>query len=310
MKALSPIATGPISIDTLREEISHICGAFVIEPAKARSASHGLARKQMIGTFDAALISLDAKFAMRTTTCIRRDPGEYFFMLVQDHGECVVHQSGTTTLLRPGDMFIVDATQPSEFIYDGQLAHQISVHLPRDEILARFGGVCDGGVAIDRNDPLWLAMRAVLVKMMRCSPKSGLQLSEAFYGLMGAYFYERSAQDPDPRVRMLDRALKVIAREFRDPAFGPGILAEALGVSLRTLQRNFEILGETPGERLLQTRLSQARTELAAVSSGTSVADCAYACGFNDLSYFYHVFGRQYGETPGSVMRGRGVFLQ
>lgn len=68
--------------------------------------------------FETALVSLDAKTAERTRTCNRRDPGEYFFMLVQDFGQCAVHQNAVATLLNPGDMFIVDATQPSKFVYD------------------------------------------------------------------------------------------------------------------------------------------------------------------------------------------------
>lgn len=311
MQTLSRITTEAIPIETLRDDISQICGAFEIEPGTRNGPSHGMARKRIMGGFDTALVSLDAKVAERTRTCIRRDPGEYFFMLVQDFGQCVVHQNGAATLLTPGDMFIVDATQPSKFVYDGQLAHQISVHLPRDEMLGRFGGACNGGVAIDRADPLWVAMRAVLVKMLHCQPATGLQLSEAFYGLMGAYFHERSSQIADPRGQMIERALRLIAQHYRDPEFGPGILADRLGVSLRSLQRYFEPLGETPGQRLVQTRLAQAHADLSGARPDTSVADRAYACGFNDLSHFYRAFRHRYGVTPGDVMaRSRGVIGQ
>lgn len=311
MKTLSRITTEPIPIETLRNDISQICGAFEIEPGTRGGLSHGLARKQTMGGFDTALVSLDAKVAERTRTCIRRDPGEYFFMLVQDFGQCVVHQNGAATLLTPGDMFIVDATQPSKFVYDGQLAHQISMHLPRDEMLGRFGAACNGGVSIDRSDPLWVAMRAVLAKMLLCPPQAGLQLSEAFYGLMGAYFQERSSQIADPRGQVIERALRLIALHYRDPGFGPGALADRLGVSLRSLQRYFEPLGETPGQRLVRIRLAQAHADLSSARPDTSVADRAYACGFNDLSHFYRAFRLRYGVTPGDVLaRSRGVIVQ
>lgn len=311
MQALSRIMTEPIPIETLRDDIRQICGAFEIEPGTLRGPSHGLARKSSMGGFDIALVSLDAQTAERTRTCIRRDPGEYFFLLVQDFGQCVVHQNGAATLLHPGDMFVVDATHPSRFVYNGQLAHQISVHLPRDEILGRFGKACNGGVSIDRADPLWVAMRAVLAKMLHAPPAAGLPLSEAFYGLMGAYFQERRSQVADPRGQLVERALRLIARHYRDPEFGPAALANHLGISLRSLQRNFEALGETPGQRLAETRLAQAHAELSNAKPETSVADRAYACGFNDLSHFYRAFRRRYGETPGDVLaRSRGAIVQ
>lgn len=311
MQALSRITTEPIPIETLRDDISQICGAFEIEPGTRSGPSHGMARKGIMGGFDTALVSLDAKVAERTRTCIRRDPGEYFFMLVQDFGQCVVHQNGAATLLTPGDMFIVDATQPSKFVYDGQLAHQISVHLPRDEILGRFGAACNGGVAINRADPLWVAMRAVLAKMLLCPPDAGLQLSEAFYALMGAYFQERNSQTIDPRGQVIERALRLIALHYRDPEFGPGVLADRLGISLRSLQRYFEPLGETPGQRLVRIRLAQAHADLSGARPDISVVDRAYACGFNDLSHFYRAFRHRYGLTPGEVVaRSRGAIVQ
>ncbi|MCX7561740.1 helix-turn-helix domain-containing protein [Sulfitobacter sp. F26204] len=302
MQALSRITSAVIPIEMLRDDINKICGAFEIEPPYRCGPSHGLARKQKISGFDIALVSQDVAMAARTRTCIRRDPGEHFFMLIQDFGQCVVHQNGTSTMLAPGDMFIVDATQPSKFIYNGQLTHQVSIHLPRDEILGRFGTACDGGIAIDRDDPLWLAMRAVLVKMLRSSSEASGQLSEAFYGLMGAYFQERRSQVTDPRGQTIERALGLIARHYRDPEFGPGALALRLGVSLRSLQRYFEALGETPGQRLVQKRLSQAYADLSRDEGAeVSVVDCAYACGFNDLSHFYRAFRQRYGMTPGEV---------
>ncbi|MEQ5870504.1 helix-turn-helix domain-containing protein [Sagittula sp. NFXS13] len=299
---LSHITTDEIPIEVLRQDINEICGSFEIEPAHREGPSHGLARSQKMGGFDAALVSLDAQHVNRTRTCIRRDPAEYLYMLVQDVGECVVHQNGAATLLRPGDMFLVDATRPSQFIYDGKLSHQISVHLPRDEMIGRFGSICEGGVAVDRTDPLWVALRAVLCKMTQCPPGAGTHLSEAFYGLLGAYLHQRHTQLPDARGQIVEQALHLMARHFRDPDFGPSKLASELRVSLRSLQRYFEPLGETPGQRLLHLRLARAHSEL---SGGRcrdgAVADCAYRCGFNDLSHFYRAFRQRYGTTPGAV---------
>ena len=318
MRALSQITTDAIPIDVLRDDIRGICGAFDIEPAKPRGLSHGDARTRKLGGFDAALVSLDVQEVARTATCIRRDPGEYFFLLVQDVGDCVVHQNGGATHLRQGDLFLVDATRPSRFVYDGKPSHQVSVHLPRAEMIGRFGTICEGGQAIDRDDPLWLALRAVLFKMTQSAPDAGPHLGEAFYGLLGAYFHERRSQQADPRSRIVERALQLMARHYCDPDFGPGRLADQMGVSLRSLQRHFAPLGDTPGQRLLALRLAAAHAELErsrrqGASKAASVADCAYGCGFNDLSHFYRAFRQRYGSTPGALLirqRDGGAIVQ
>lgn len=310
MKALSRINRDEIPVEVMRRDIHAICGAFEIEPAGGSGTVHGLATKRTLGPFEAAFVSLDALSAERGPTCIRRDPGEHYFMLVQDHGQCVVHQNGTATLLKPGDMFVVDATRPSKFVYDGQPAHQISIHLPRAEMLGRFGTTCERGCAIDRDDPLWVALRAVLVKMLHSPPENRLPLGEAFYGILGACFHGRARQAEDVSAQLLPRALKLIAQDYRDPDFGPAQLAARLGVSLRTLQRHFAPLSETPGQRLLKTRLAQAHDELAALGPGQSVAAVIYDCGFNDLSHFYRAFRSRYGVAPGKITPGRGASVQ
>lgn len=218
----------------------------------------------------------------------------------------MIEQGGHVISLLAGEMFLVDSTQPSTFVYDGKRSNQISVHLPRDDMLHRFGDVCTGGVAIQRDDPLWLAVRAVLMKMLRGSDNA-FHLREAFTCLLGAYLTghrEKKMVSDDDTV--LSRALAMIERHYTDPTFGPGELATRLNISTRALQRHFRLLGETPGHRLLNRRLELAYGRLSTNRSGQlpgGIAAVAYEVGFNDLSYFYRAFRKHYGVAPGAVCR-------
>ena len=54
--------------------------------------------------------------------------------------------------------------------------------------------------------------------------------------------------------------------------------------------------------RLLELRLRKAADLLA--HPGERISDIAFACGFNDLSYFNRCFRRRFGLTP-TAARGR-----
>ena len=291
----------PIPVESMRSELRRVCGVFDVEPSRASNGIVcGDVSLRRMGSFDTAVVALDASHVARSGHAIRQDPGEHLFLLLQDEGHCRIEQNGRSTALAPGDMFLVDAVKPSCFTYDGQRSNQLSLHLRRDEMLHRFGDICTGGIAIDRQDPLWLAMRAVIAKMV-ATPTASTPLQEAFFGLLGAYFHGlREASHP--RETVLSRALALIDRHAANPDYGASELAFQLNVSERTLQRHFEPLRETPSRRLLKRRLELARGRLATdgiARPASGIAAIAFECGFNDLSYFYREFRKQYGETPG-----------
>ncbi|AUX77368.1 MULTISPECIES: helix-turn-helix domain-containing protein [Sinorhizobium] len=304
MQALTVPVYRPLPVEILQGEIRNVCGAFDLEPMRGTGLVAGDVSLRRMEYFDAAVVALDARYVQRGVRSIRQDPGEHLFLLVQDEGHCSVTQGDQSLELAPGDMFLVDSVEPSSFVYEGRRSNQISVHMPRDEMLHRFGQSCMGGVAIDRHDPLWVAMRAVLTKMLT-SPDVQVQLREAFLCLMGAYL-QAGRTGSRGFETLLSRALALIDRHREDPGFGPRELATRLNVSERMLQRHFQALGESPGHRLLNRRLELAHARLSGrlpEQAKEGVAGIAYDSGFNDLSYFYREFRKRYGTTPGAVAR-------
>ena len=227
------------------------------------------------------------------------------FLLVQDVGHCQVTQGDEAVWLAAGDMFLVDSVKPSTFVYESDHSTQISLHIPRSEAVHRFGKAGTGGLAISREDPLWLAIRAVTAKMLE-EAAAQMQLGDALLSLIGAYIFSARGQGgANAAETLLSRALAMIDRHRADPAFGPQSLAFQLNVSERMLQRHFRPLGETPSHRILNRRLELAHGRLTAGRARTSesVTAIAFDCGFNDLSYFYREFRKKYGTTPGAAAR-------
>ncbi|SFP23361.1 helix-turn-helix domain-containing protein [Tranquillimonas alkanivorans] len=298
----------PKPVEDFARDVQAICGQFCVEPAaQRRGLVAGAASRIQVSRFETAIVSLDAQKVARDQRMIRSDPGDHLFLLVQDKGMCRIHQAGKAHVLSPGDMYLVDSARPSEFVYDGANSRQVSIHLPRDELMHRFGPVCTGGLEIDRDDPLFLAMRAVLAKLFVEDGAVAPHLGEALLSLLGAYLrcLEHQAGMAEKKEEaVLSRALAVIERRCSEPDFGTADLAGELGVSPRTLQRHFSALGETVSERLLAVRLESARARLAAPATpGQSVSAIAYETGFNDLSYFYRAFRKRFGTSPGAARK-------
>jgi AraC-like DNA-binding protein len=311
MRELSIPVSTMMPVDCLQSDIERICGSFQIESHGRASHVRGKASMGRIGRFEAAYVSIDADRVTRDRKQIAQDPGDHLFLLMQEYGSCGVRQGDKLDILHPGDMYLVDSTQSSDFYYNGALSHQISLHLPRKEMMHRYGERIAGGMAIDRKDPLWLAMQAVLAKLMSGPdlPAAGAH-AEAFLGLLGAYIMgaqeSQNVKQSAPNA-ILSTALQHIEHCFRDPDFGPKDLAEKLNVSPRTLQRHFQQLDETPGKRLLNVRLDHAHAKLSGQANGSkdqSVSTIAYHCGFNDLSHFYREFRKRYGKAPGALIKG------
>ena len=86
---------------------------------------------------------------------------------------------------------------------------------------------------------------------------------------------------------------------FADPSFSSEEAARAIGVSRRYVNDLFHESGNSFAERVLEFRLQKARTMLAKPRyDGAKIGDLAFACGFNDISYFHRCFRRRFGASP------------
>ncbi|MBR0930081.1 AraC family transcriptional regulator [Bradyrhizobium diazoefficiens] len=106
------------------------------------------------------------------------------------------------------------------------------------------------------------------------------------------------------RAARLREILAEIRASFTNPAFSPRSLAQKIGLSPRYIQVLLQETGASFTERVLELRLQSARAALASRQHGRlKVSEIAYACGFNDISYFNQAFRRRFGALP-TQLRG------
>ncbi|MFH1342431.1 MAG: helix-turn-helix domain-containing protein [Pseudomonadota bacterium] len=86
-------------------------------------------------------------------------------------------------------------------------------------------------------------------------------------------------------------------------------LAEAAGLSSRTLQRQFrEFVGKAPRAALRDIRFETARRELLQGIPDAKVMDVAERCGFPHCGRFSIEYRRRFGETPSQTVKRQAVF--
>ena len=112
-----------------------------------------------------------------------------------------------------------------------------------------------------------------------------------------------AAQRGGLRAVRLNALLAILSRRFTEPDFSAHKLASAAGLSERYVNELLYEAGASFTMRLNELRLRKA-AELLARRGERRIADIAFACGFNDLSYFNRCFRRRFGLTP-SAARGR-----
>ena len=96
--------------------------------------------------------------------------------------------------------------------------------------------------------------------------------------------------------------------EYMDMHYASHITLEQLAQSVSMSPKYFcrffyEMTHRTPIDYLNYQRIEHACNDL--ITAGHSVTEAAYACGFNDLSYFIKMFKRYKGTTPKKYMSGR-----
>ncbi|RXJ74747.1 hypothetical protein CS022_00490 [Veronia nyctiphanis] len=98
---------------------------------------------------------------------------------------------------------------------------------------------------------------------------------------------------------------KVIEQQFHDPSFSPSMLASELSMSQRTLQRKFKLqFGMSVREFISVVRLEKASEMLMACDT---ITDVAFACGFNEPSYFAQRFKQRFGVSPSQFIEDNRV---
>jgi len=261
--------------------------------------------------FEAIELGCNATQVRRTLRDARLDNADHYYLLFQRDGRMLIDQNGMQTMLKSGEIALIDSSRPLAYAADGA-GQWTSLQLPRKALASYLGfepqgGQCRSGEALPTRllrQVVSDAARGNETLIEETKPKSGsVYMNLVVLDLVGALFSDPSRVSISAHTdKLFGRASDIIRSHFCDPDFGPTDVAAAMGISLRYLQTLFTARGITCGQFIRSSRLNYAASLLRRreqTKSAAPLSEVAYACGFRDYVYFSRMFRRRFGHPPG-----------
>lgn len=300
--------------DEWADRLRGLCGNFNPHRSDMAQDVLGTVRHIHVCGMDFAQVCNDLDYVRRDEGDIRLDSRENLFLILQLEGYCGVEHLGQQSRLDVGDCMLLDSTRPTTFFFGGNFSNHLSLHLPRQTMYA--GSKVDFDIArkIGAHDPMAVMLRALVAKLMETpeTDAGAANLRDLVLDATRQAFISgggQAASQPlnDTATRRMHMVDTLIDRHLTESHLSAKWLADRLGISVRTLQQDFQGMGVTCTTVIRDKRLRYAREKIERIKgqgSGATIADVAYSSGFNDISYFNRSFKELFDCAP-SELRGR-----
>jgi len=256
-----------------------------------------------------ASATMGAAQLIRGQAEIRRDPRNHFMLFLVTDGEIGVVQDGREPRAQSADLFVYDQTRPLTLEFQ-QRYRTIMLSIPRPLLESRIPRA-----------------RACTARRIAGTSKLGALTGTIVRQLVGfddqtkTHIIDRvaastldivaTALDAETvgdglahsgRHRLMDRVETYLLANLHDPQLDIEMIASALNMTPRTLNRVFAAEGTTPMRWLWQQRLAASNRALAE-DRIKSVTDASLSFGFSDVSHFSRAFKMAFGKSPRALKR-------
>lgn len=314
---LSGLAASPakaLAFDDWSGQLQTACGNYRPLAHEACATVKGYVELLHIGGVEMAHIANNIGEVRRGADDIRSDYGENLFLLVQLQGSCGIEQMGKQALIGPGDCILVDSSRPSIFHFGGNFSNHLSVHLPRQLLFSKNTRSLEMSRRVGAEDPMAVMLSALVAKLAAtdAADKRAPHLRQLLFDTTRQAFATDEELDALPRTDSSGARLEIVQllidRHLTEENLTPRWLAGKIGVSLRTLQEDFNELGTTATSAIRLRRLHLARQNLLHHrhdGERLNIAEIAYSAGFNDISYFNRCFRQVFDCTPKDIISNK-----
>ncbi|QKC85415.1 helix-turn-helix domain-containing protein [Mesorhizobium sp. NZP2077] len=301
----------PMPYDQWTNDLRSICGSFNPKAIEHNGVVTGAARRVDVCGMEFAHVSNDLDRVHRDWDDIRKDANEHLFLIMQLEGSCGVEHVGQQAVLDVGDCILVDSTRPTTFYFGGQFSNHLSLHLPRQIMYSASDVDFDIARKLEAFDPMAMMLRALVAKIMSTaqSDATSSNLRHLMFSATRQAFVSSgdtiSALN-DSTTRRLQLVDVLIDRHLTESDLCAKWLATRIGVSIRTLQEDFQGLGMTCTTVIRDKRLRFVREKIEQTKDqkgAKTIAEVAYSAGFNDISYFNRSFKELFDCVPTDLLR-------
>ncbi|MBK8387566.1 MAG: helix-turn-helix domain-containing protein [Candidatus Accumulibacter propinquus] len=286
-----------------------VCASITRLSVERRGSGPFLAemRASSLGGLHIVTARADAHQRRRSREDIARETDDPFFLYLPLAGSLrLEYADGQQLVAAPGTPCFLDPLRVARADAEAGLAH-LTIKAPRP-LLAPL--LAQPAMRPPREPLLPTGLNALLVSYARSLMHAGpidsdcqAAVAANFCGLLalvlGASDDGRDAGRGGTAQALLTAAQNWLSQHHADPSLNPAALASHLGVSLRYVHKLFESSGRSFSRTLVERRLHACHAALAdPFRDRQTVADIAFANGFNDLSHFNRHFKAAYGMTP------------
>ena len=317
-QALTPGAWATVSYDRWVSDLQSICGSFNPKTMEHGKTVTGAARRIDVCGMEFAHVSNDLDRVHRDWQDIRRDASDHLFLITQLEGSCGIEHVGQQAVLNAGDCILVDSTRPTTFYFGGNFSNHLSLHLPRQLMYSESQVEFEIARRLEAHDPMAMMLRALVAKIMATAEADArsANLRQLLFEATRQAFASSGdviSSLNDSAARRLQLMDMLIDRHLTDSALSAKWLATRIGVSMRTLQQDFQGIGVTCTTVIRDKRLRLVREKIQQIKEqkgGRSIAEMAYAAGFNDISYFNRSFKDLFDCAPTDLLKTAQVVTQ
>lgn len=239
--------------------------------------------------------------------------GDAFLLSIQEAGTCIAEVGGQETMVRPGEMVLLDASLPLPWrIISLQPTRTLTIKFPADlllELVKDAKAFCGSKFSADvPKIALGSSLLLSLKHAIEADPDEDWDESYAdiLPNIVARTFFGYPREVITPQSRSLRQlACAIVERDLDDPDLSIGGIADELGTSVRTIQRAFLEIGLTPRRFILERRIATVAESLKKGHNSTSITDVALAAGFNNISYFAREFRKHMGVSAREFRSGK-----
>jgi AraC-like DNA-binding protein len=223
-------------------------------------------------------------------------------------GTMAVSDGEGTASVAAGHGMVWDGVSPLEFEVSEPLSKRIVV-VPRDRALAMVPGLERlVGSAVLPDSPAASLLMGYLDLLIQHLPSldavgRATAAAAALELLRPALEPAFPAHQSKAHADLLVGIRAYIENQLPDPSLSPPMIADAHGISTRTLHLLFEDAGESVSTFIRRRRLEHCHDDLIK-GSHDSVIDIAIRWGFHSASHFSRAFKDYYGVSPSGLTRG------
>jgi AraC family transcriptional regulator, positive regulator of tynA and feaB len=243
---------------------------------------------------------------IRRKSHIGRSGEAHYLVSWQRGGTCRMFQNDASCELQPGDIGVVDGTRPFRVEFPQPVDRVVAV-IPHAQLHSRAPWLDRRPLnRVAGTSPLNGALRFYLERLAGPACASVVEASALTENICNILALLTATSDSERSSARqfaikpgLDEMLAVLRLHLANPDLAPKMLAERLGVSVRTIHNRFEDSNTTFGQWVLENRLQACRRALGDPRHASfTVSEIAYGWGFNDLSHFSKAFKARFGLSP------------